>query len=33
MSSPLQKHEDPNGRLSDDGSSQARRHGGTFGGS
>jgi len=29
---PLQKHEGPGGRLSGDGSTQARRHGGAFGG-
>jgi len=28
---PLQKHEGPGGRLSGDGSTQARRHGGAFG--
>ena len=28
---PLHKHEGPNGRLSGDGSTQARRHGGAFG--
>ena len=33
MSSPLHKHEAPNERLSGDGSAQARRHGGAFGGS
>jgi len=30
MSKPLHKHEDHNGRLSGNGSSQARRHGGPF---
>ena len=30
---PLHKHEAPKGRLSGDGSAQARRHGGAFGGS
>jgi len=31
MSSPLHKHEGPNGRRSGDGCAQARRHGGAFG--
>jgi len=30
-SPPLHKHEGPNGKLSVDGSAQARRHRGTFG--
>jgi len=31
MSNPLHKHEGPSGRLSGNGSSQARRDGGAFG--
>ena len=33
MTTPLHKHEDPQWKISDDGSTQARIHGGALGGS